>query len=51
MIFYFLFAFYYILCVKFLQNCQAMVTSYAVGLVGESPRVPVAEATATFGEK
>ena len=27
MIFYFLFAFYYILCVKFLQNRQAMVTS------------------------
>ena len=27
MIFYFLFAFYYILCVKFLQNHQVMVTS------------------------
>ena len=42
-----------IFCVKFLQNCQVMVTSLfsGVDLVGDSPRAPIAEAPATFWER
>ena len=61
MIFYFLFCFMnflffifaFILFAICLQNRQVMVASLVtvVGLAGESPRAPIAEAPATFGER